>query len=440
MPKNLPMSAITRLPRWLHALSTLGRARGTGARMVGWISAGLVLALIGTAMAFGIGAAGSAARTADSGAWLASSQRGALVHVNGSSGQVDGRVTLPGQVRGPLEVTQEGDTILVLDRATGVLTRIDPAQLMVAGSQQFPGAPLRLVAHEDQAWLVDEAAGTVQRIDPVTLAPAAPPIDLGQRPLGAARVDDAGVLWVLLPQRAEAVPVQDDAPGERVKVGEAGNALRLTTAAGRTAVIDLRAGTLAVLSAEGQGMTVRLPAALLRADPGKALVPEGSSGPLLPILAPDTATLVVANVESGVVQAAELDMARAGSYGAPQAQGSRVYIPDQSSGQVLVYDTATAKFIQPIRVTGVPGRLEVHSIGERVWINDERNATAAVVDEEGTVHLIDKYDTDVPAGQSPAPSTSPQSPPPGDPGPSPGGEPTDPDDQRPGTQSPDAPT
>ncbi|NUS54513.1 MAG: hypothetical protein HOV66_06575, partial [Streptomycetaceae bacterium] len=377
----------------LRRRTTGGTARPALPRLIGGISGAVVLALVAAAAVIGVGAAGTNAHVSDADAWLAATSRNSLVHVNGTTGQVDGRVALPGPVKGPLELVQNGTTVLVLDRGTGTVSRIDPAQLTVAAGQPSGNPNLRLVGAGDAVWIVDRQAGTVQPIDPVTLAPTGGPVDLGTRPLGGARADADGVLWVLLPDRGEAVPLGADGPGEHVKAGEPGAPLRLTVAGGRAAVLDSRGGTLVVLSSTGQGLTLRLPSGLTRAAPERVLVPDEQVGSLVPILAPDTGALVVANVESGVVQAVDLEPAAQRDYAQPQVQGSRVYIPDRASGTLLVYDTAAAAFTAPIRVTGVPGRLEVHTRGDRVWVNDDANATAAVIDEEGTVHLIDKYAT-----------------------------------------------
>ncbi|WP_436787959.1 fibronectin type III domain-containing protein [Yinghuangia sp. YIM S10712] len=389
----------------------LGARRGTGrrfgGRLVGGISTAVVGALIVTSMVVGVGSADTKTRVSEADSWLASLKSGSLVHVNGTTGQVDGRVELGNGTEGPLEVVEEGNTVLVLDQTTGVVTRIDPAQLSVAQTQSFEGGRLRIVAgDEDTAWVVDELAGTVRRIDPVTLAPVADAITMASRPIGAARVDGEGVLWVLLPDRGEAVPIGEEKAGTPVKVGAPGDPVSLTVADGRAAVVNVKAGTLAVLSAEDAGLTMRLPSGLLAADPAKLLVPENNVSPLVPLLAPDTGALVVANVDSGVVQAADLELAGK-SYGPPQAHGPRVYVPDLAAGQLVVYDTLTAKFDQPVRVTGVPGKLDAYTRGDRLWVNDQANATAAVVDEDGVVHLIDKYDTNVPdVGSSPVPTSS----------------------------------
>lgn len=382
------------------------RSRSRG-RLVGWTSATAVGALITASVVAGVGAAGTATRVSEADAWLPSLVRGTLVHVNGTSGRVDGRVQLGEDTQGPLEVVQDSGNVLVLDRGSGVVTRIDPAQLSIARTESLDGARLRIVASGDSAWVVDQAAGVVQRIDPVTLAAEGKAVTLASRPLGAARADEDGILWVVLPDRGEAVPIDEDKPGEPVKAGQPGEPLRLTVAMGRAAVVNIKAGTLTVLSDKASGMAIRLPGALSAADPARVLVPENNASPLVPLLAPETGVLVVANVESGVVQAAELDLAAAASYGPPQAHGPRVYVPDTATGSLLVYNTTTARFDAPIRVTGISGQLDVYTRGDRLWVNDQANATAAVVDDEGVVHLIDKYDTKVPgAASSSAPPTA----------------------------------
>jgi hypothetical protein len=366
------------------------------------MSTAVVGALITASVVVGVGAADTAARVSEADSWLASLAHGTLVHVNGTNGRVDGRVQLGEDTEGPLEVVQDSGNVLVLDRSSGVVTRIDPAQLSVAQTQSFEGARLRIVAADDDAWVVDQAAGVVQRIDPVTLAALGKPVNLPSRPVGSVRADDDGVLWVVLPERGEVVPVGKEKTGDPVKAGQPGEPLRLTVAMGRAAVVNTKAGTLTVLSEEAEGMAIRLPSAVSAADPAKVLVPENNASPLVPLLAPDSGVLVVANVESGVVQAAGLDLTAAASYGPPQAHGQRVYIPDTSAGGLLVYDTVTARFDPPVRVTGQAGQLDVYTRGDRLWVNDQANATAAVVDEEGVVHLIDKYDKAAPGPGAPS--------------------------------------
>ncbi|HSA50468.1 MAG TPA: hypothetical protein VLH10_10200, partial [Yinghuangia sp.] len=72
----------------------------------------------------------------------------------------------------------------------------------------------------------------------------------------------------------------------------------------------------------------------------------------------------------------------------------RVYIPDRTSGNLLVYNTVQAMFEDQVKVTGKPGPLETHVRDGLLWVNDAQNATAAVVNVQGQIHLIDKYDTD----------------------------------------------
>ncbi|WP_436772192.1 fibronectin type III domain-containing protein [Yinghuangia sp. YIM S09857] len=382
-----------------------GRGNARTGRAAGWTSTLVVGTLIAASVLVGVGAAGTESRMSDAGAWLASLKNSTIVHVNGSTGRVDGVVRVGADTKGPLDVVQEGQGLLVLDRSTGVVTRIDPGQLTVAQAKSFDSARMRIVASEDSTWAVDEAAATVQRIDRVTLGPDGKMVQLPGKP-EAARIDEEDVLWVLVPSKGTAIPVADDELGEPAVVGEPGERARLTVAAGRAAVLNTKAGTLSVLSSEAQGLTIRLPGELAASAPDSVLMAEQHVSPLVPILAPDTGSLVVANVESGVVQATKLDETAGRSYGAPQALGSRIYIPDTGTGELVVYDTASARFESRIQVTGKPGDLEVHARGDRLWVNDQDNATAAVVDDEGKVHRIDKYDTQVPGADTSSASPS----------------------------------
>lgn len=439
-PLEIVAAALRMRPR------TAGKSfvRDRGAHLVGWISVGVVFAMVAASAFFGLGASRSHARSPGSGAWLASLQRGTLVHVNGNSGQVDGRVQLPQPVKGPLELVQDGDDVLVLDRGTGLVSQIDPAQLSITQTQEFEGARLRLVGNGDVAYVIDEQAGTVQQIksgsEEAEVIATGEPIALKTR-IGGGKVGDDDVLWVLVPDRGEALPIVDGKAGTPVKVAEPGDTVRLTAADGRVAAVNTKSGRLIMLTTSGISMTMVLPTALLQV-PARVLVPDKNPTPLIPLLDPGSGALVVVNTESGVVQAVNLDIAKGQQYGSPQVHASRVYIPDRSTGTVIVYDTGTAAFVAPIVVTEKPGELKVTSTNDKLWIDDDQNKLAVVVDEKGEPRKFDKDGKEVPdaGSKSPTPSNTPSD------EPSPSGDDTDspgpssstgtpPDDTPPSTQS-----
>lgn len=375
--------------------SVAGRFRSRG-RIAVWASITACVALLATSIVLGTGAAGAKVSLADLGNWLTSSKANTVVHVNGTTGQVDGRVELPGQGQGPLQVGMDGSAVLVLDQGTGTVSRIDPAQLTVPQTRDYGADGLALAVGGGKAWLVDSRKGTVQPIDPVSLAPVSGPIDLGSRPLGPAGADNAGNLYVTLPAAGTVVTVKGSVPSAPIPVADPGHVLLLTVADGRPVVTDTTTGVVKVLGPNGPTRTINLPDAVAKAKPESVRVPQRSDGPFLPILATESGQLVLLNINDGAVQAAPVATAK-NDYAAPVVLGSRVYVADRTAGELLVYDTAAAAFAPSVRVTGAPGPIEVDVRDGLLWANDQTKATAVVVDGRGNVHPVDKYKPGAPA-------------------------------------------
>ncbi|HSA50273.1 MAG TPA: fibronectin type III domain-containing protein [Yinghuangia sp.] len=375
--------------------------------MAGWVSLAVCVALLATAVVLGTGAAGAKVSLADLGNWLPSSRANTVVHVNGTTGQVDGRVELAGETNGPLEVGTDGSTVLVLDQETGTVSRIDPAQLTVPQMRSYGADGLTLAVGAGKAWLVDALAGTVQPIDPVSLAPVSAPIDLGSKPLGPAGADNSGNLWVTLPATGQVVAVRGAVPSAPIPVADPGHVLLLTIADGRPVVTDTTAGVVKVIGEEGPVRSINLPEAVAGAKPEAVRIPERGEGPLVPILAADSGQLVLLNIDDGAVQAAPV-ATPGNDFGPPEVLGNRVYVPDRTTGTLLVYDTAAAAFAPSVRVTGTAGPLELDVRDGLLWANDQTQATAVVVDAQGRAHPVDKYKPDVPseADKSPSPTTT----------------------------------
>ncbi|MFE7276344.1 hypothetical protein [Streptomyces sp. NPDC057623] len=376
------------------------RLRPTGNRVTGYVAVCAVGALVGTSLAVGAGASDARPRLADIGAWLAAGEKGEVVHAHGLTGAVDGRAVLPAGTAGhPVSVAQDGDTTLVLDERTGRVVRIDTAQLTAAQSADHGAAGLQLVSGGAYAYVVDPARGTVQRIDPALTTAESPPVELGGRP-GPAVVDGEGTLWVPLPGSGTVVPFAGGRKGTAVKVAEAGHELTLTVADGRPVVTDRTAAAMKVLTAKGVRGTFDLGDAIAGADPAGVLVPAGTDGSAVPVLASDSGDLVVVDVRSGHTLRVRVPM-RGHEAGAPQLLGKRVYIPDESTGGLLVYDTALSASAAPVRVTDGPGELELFVRDGLLWVNDPDGAGAAVIDADGEVRHIGKYGTDAPSARGP---------------------------------------
>jgi hypothetical protein len=391
--------------RALTALSAVWTAvRPTRSRGTGYVALGAVGALIGTSVAVGVGTSGSVPELADVGAWLSSSQKGSAAHANGLTGEVDGKVDLP-TGKNPVSVSQDGKTVLVLDKKTGKVVRIDPAQLTAEQSTDYSSSDLQLVAGGSFAYVVNPVKGTVQRIDPVRTSPIGAPVDLGAKPLGRAVVDPRGTLWVPEPTEGKVVPFPGGRRGTPLTVAEPGANLELTLANGQPVVTDTSAARMTVLATHGPGLRVNLPSFVDDASPETVLVPHTTDGAVVPVLASRSGQMALIDVTGGQPRTAVLGRAERG-YGAPQVLGTKVYVPDEN-GTLKVYDTADSALEQPIEVTGEPGELELFVRNGLLWVNDQDNSAAAVIKPSGDVNRIGKYKDDVPSAKKPEKDTPP---------------------------------
>ena len=369
-------------------------------RVAGVTAIGIVAVLVVTIAGLGGQAHSVLPSLRDVGAWLANDKKGTVTHANGLSGKADASVPLTNAAGHRLQVTQDGDVVIVLDTVTGTVTRVDAAQLNVGQSVNFGSAGVRVVVGAGQAYVVDKAKGVVQPIDPDRLTPVGAPVAL-PAPLGDAAVDDRGTLWVPL-ATGELGSVTGNKAGQRVPVGSSGDVLALTIAGGVPVVTDATAGTMTALPPNGARQTVNLPLA-----GGTLLAPPATDGAVVPLLAPAVHQIVVVDLASGRPTAVALDGVTGHDLGAPQALGGRVYVPDNTTGRLLVYDHASGRMVSPIQVSGVPGRIDMFEHDGLLWANDADGSAAVSVDSSGTSRPISKYSTDLPGG--PLPSSAPPS-------------------------------
>ncbi|GII62441.1 hypothetical protein Skr01_25260 [Sphaerisporangium krabiense] len=383
-----------------------------GDRRTAMIAAIVVGALGITAAVAGVGVSSAGPRLADVGAWLQSSARGSVVHANGLSGQVDGRIDHVARPGRDLDVVQHGATVLLVDRAAGTVSRIDPGRLTVARTREFPVARLQIVVAGDAAYAVDPE-GTVQRVDPVTLAAVGAPVAL-PGPLGRAAADGGGTLWVPVPATGHVVPIRDGVKGAAVPVGAPGDPLSLTVAGGVPVVVDARAARAVSIGADGTRTRFTLPDAVTATGRSGVLSPATVEGSTVPVLVPGPdGLLLLLDSASGQIAQTKLSQAAAdpAALGVPQALGARAYIPDTGAGRLIVWDSAANGFAEPIQVTTREGDLEVSVRDGLLWANDGAGDGAVVVDPEGRERRVRKDDPDVPgpartSRPEPAPGTA----------------------------------
>lgn len=405
-------------------MRALGTARAvsrqlTSSRMV---TVGLALMIVLGTAGFLVGRGESALRLSirPGDAWLPTDRNGSVNLVDGLSGRSSAAVLLRGASGHRLLVTQEGGVVLVLDAATGLLVRINTLQLLLGASLNIPRGST-VVASVAATYVVDYGARTVQRIDPVTLKPLGPLISLRWQPAGTAVVDKAGTLWVPAPVIGSVVPVTGSGTGRPIKVSALGADVVMTSANGVPIAVDRTARRLTVVSASGAGDVLTLPASSGMTGPGALLVPAPGSGPSLPILEPGgSPSLVIVNLSQGTTTSAALGSEVAGHrLGAPVQAGQRIFIPDYSTGSVLVYDTTLGSLGVTIPVLRHPGEFSAEVIDGIAYFNDPSGSRAVVVTPDGQVHDLTKNGPRVRVSQpAPTPASTP-TPAPSQPGPLP---------------------
>ncbi|NBE95544.1 hypothetical protein GUY59_20460, partial [Nonomuraea sp. K271] len=376
------------------------RWRGAaGRRVAGIVASVLVAVLVGAGLFLGAGVSSARPKLSDVGAWLASALNGEVVHANGLSGQVDGRVDLASSEGDALKVVQDGDNVLVVDESTGKVSRIDSTQLEVAQTGKLGAGGMEIVMAAGKAYALDPRGGTVQQLDPLTVATVGTPITL-KPPFGQAGIDKNGTLWVPVPEEGTLVQINGAQKGKAVTVGEPGDPLTLTIANGVPLVTNSARASAMVIGATGTRLEVSLPSTVTDAGTGGLLVPAVAESNVVPVLAPAQGALVLVDTASGALTTVAV---KGGKLGRPQALGRRIYIANESTGRLIVYDTVAKKFEPEKVVTGKAGPLEVFVKDGLLWVNDQFSETALVIQKDGSGHRVGKYDEALGQKDTPTP-------------------------------------
>ncbi|MGI5224318.1 fibronectin type III domain-containing protein [Actinoallomurus sp. CA-142502] len=372
--------------------------RTPGRTIAGGLAATLLLA--GVAFVAGKGIASAGFSTHAGTAWLGTTPRGSVTLVDATSGRPSAEIVLPGTAGHRLQISQDGDTILVYDPSTGVLTKIDSGRL-TAGPARATVPGVRLVAGAKAAYLVDYGAGTAQRIDLATLENVGPVIRVPGH-LGTAGVDGQGTLWVPRSDDGMAVPVTSNGLGTPVDVQGRGSSMAVSIVGGRPVVVDGTKGRVSVLTATGVAWSAALPGA----GSGAALLaPSAQDKGRLPLVDKAGGRLFVVDTDAHKVRAVRLDTGGGHDLGAPAMNGERVYVPDQTTGSVLVYSTSRNTWEPSFPVSGKAGPIDTLPQNDAVYFNDTESSHAVVVGADGTPRPVRKFTPAQPgAKKSPSPA------------------------------------
>ncbi len=365
----------------------------------------VVALLLGGVVAVGVTQQGHPAQDVRMGSgavWLASSRVGQITLLDGSSGEVAAQVQVApaGDV---LEVAQQGADAYAVDQTAGTVHRVDGATLEPTEPESpIPGADAGLIAlpGPDVLYAVDVRSGILANVDPGTLARRGELMSLASElSAGTATVDDAGTLWGLDNTNGDLVRVADGKRTVRRQVAKAGRGV-LAVSNRHPVLVDLADRKAISIDPE----TGRVAGAIeldLRAD--DTVQVSGSPRAERLYLVLGRGVVVICDLPSDCDTAVPLN---AGStYGAAVEAHGRLFVPDYTTGQVLIIDLAQSRVIARPTVLTPPAAFQLITRDGVVFYNDTDTERAGVVRLDGTVVPVRKYDPADPDKGVPAADT-----------------------------------
>jgi hypothetical protein len=352
-----------------------------------------VLAVVGVIGLLGVhdGFPATRPRLMSGTAWLASSQVGQLTLLDGSSAEVAAQVQVANRGNG-LDTVQQGATAYVVNRSTGALRRVDGATFQVSDAvNPVPGATdgLRAFAGPHALYALDTTSGVLTEADPQTLTARGNPVSMAARLAGqSAIIDDAGRLWILDGETGNLEWIKDGQRHSRDRLAAPGTGL-LTLADGKPVVVDQVQRT-AVLVDPTSGTVVQRTALDLRSD-DKIQVSGAPHAARIYVVASRGVLAVCDLAASGCSSAVALGSGGA-ELGAAVESGGRVFVPDFTGGRVWIVDLRDLHVIARPQVLPVQTRFQLLARDGVVFFNDPQSEHAGVLQLDGGVRLVAKYD------------------------------------------------
>jgi hypothetical protein len=349
-------------------------------RLVGGLVAAALVVPAAVAAVWGKGYEDTRVSLSSGTAWLASPGQSLVTLVDGPSELVLGSVRTEGRVD---RVVPVGSSALLIDDATGTVTRVDGGTYDLAGPYQFGPGPVSVASggDADRAVYVVNGSGDAAVLDPQTMV-VQREVPLGAVPgEGQAVVDGSGRLWVVDSASGELVGLAG-ASGEPVRSDDAGAAARLAVVQGRAVVVDpaqKRAGWV------GDDAAVSAWACFPGA-PADQMQLLGSAG---------TSRLYAGVPASGTLEVSDLDTGQCGDplrVGNPgdtlgplvESEGF-VLVPNETTGRAAVVDVESETVAEDLVVLPQPaGRLELLARDGLVFYNDLAGDRAGVLGFDGS--------------------------------------------------------
>jgi hypothetical protein len=346
-------------------------------RLVGGLVAAALVVPAAVAAVWGKGYEDTRVSLSSGTAWLASPGQSLVTLVDGPSELVLGSVRTEGRVD---RVVPVGSSALLIDDATGTVTRVDGGTYDLAGPYQFGSGPVSVASGGDAVYVVD-GSGDAAVLDPQTMV-VQREVPLGAVPgEGQAVVDGSGRLWVVDSTSGELVGLAG-ASGEPVRSADAGASARLAVVQGRAVVVDpaqRRAGWV------GDDATVSSWACFPQAPADQMQLLGSTATSRLYAGVPETGTLEVSDLDTGQCG----DPLRVGNPGdtlGPLVESEGfVLVPNETTGRAAVVDVESETVAEDLAVLPQPaGRLELVARDGLVFYNDLVGDRAGVLGFDGS--------------------------------------------------------
>ncbi len=322
----------------------------------------------------------------DGAVWLSSTELGGVSLLDGGSGTIVASlgVANPGD---DFSVEQWGSDAIIVNRTDGTVSRLDGAVWNIAtGRVQFgdAGQPLDVVTGDEDGWVMTAGQATPLGFDEMTARPAIPVA----APFADGVINENGDLLY-----ASTDPTR---PVLRF-LASGGAPEPIPGVDGPTALADLGRDIAGVdlddrvVWVEGQGITCEA----LEFPADTAVNAGGADGRMIAVS--DQGGAFVWDPTTGCPGSEDFISLGSGTYGPPMLTDGWAVVPETSQGEVVVLDLEERSIISRQALEGVEPGTPIDLIGEgsSIWYNDPSSASAGLIQPDGTVIAVAKYEDGV---------------------------------------------
>lgn len=331
--------------------------------------------------------------------WVTSNGPGQMALLDGASAEVTVKLRVANDGDDVLAVQGQGAGYAV-NRTNGTVLRVDaatwttsPAQVMIDGST----SGLTAIASELAFFATDVDHGLVVSADPRTLQPAGSPRSLSARPgPGSPILDSTGVLWLLDAVKGNLIGMSDDPETVQEAITDGPHG-RLVAVQDKPVVVDLAAGLAIPIEASSGAADDPVCVDVNRDDSTVRVLGSNSRNELYTVSGA-SGVLRITDLATGTCTGAIPDIATpADDLGQPVESARRVFVPNYTTGEVVIVDLDNRKTITTPPLIEPGGTFELLGRDGFVFYNDRASNQAGVIDTDGTLRSVAKFDSTDPA-------------------------------------------